>query len=99
MAPSAELPHACPQMEDAVGDVEVPVRCHPPFREYGIEVLDGGTSKLTIPFCPFCGVELPPSLRDPWFDRLEGLGLEPGDPAIPPAMRTDEWWRGDPSVE
>ena len=63
------------------------------FREYGVRVLDGGSSYIEIGFCPWCGEALPSSLRDEWFDQLEALGLEPGDPRIPDAMNSDVWWR------
>ncbi len=46
------------------------------FREYGIHVLDGkgdrpGGSKITLTFCPWCGLKLPASTRDEYFDALE----------------------------
>jgi hypothetical protein len=39
------------------------------FREYGIPVLDGGTSYITLDFCPWCGTKLPESKRDAYFDE------------------------------
>jgi len=33
------------------------------FNEYGIPVLDGGSSYITLEFCPWCGTKLPPSKR------------------------------------
>ncbi len=65
----------------------------PRWREYGIRVLDGGESKQLIRFCPWCGASLPDSLRDAWFDRIEQLGLEPDDPALPGELRSDDWWK------
>ena len=85
--------HCCDQMRDRLADGETAIRYWPKFREYGIPVLDGGDSVITIRFCPWCGVRLPESLRMEWFDRLERLGLEPDDPAVPAAMQTAEWWR------
>lgn len=66
---------------------------NPKFRECGLLVLDGGGSHILIQHCPWCGQCLPESLRDEWFARLDALGLEPGDPNIPPELLTDEWWR------
>ena len=43
------------------------------FGEYGIPVLDGGSSYITLEFCPWCGTKLPPSKRDEYFDRLEAI--------------------------
>jgi hypothetical protein len=89
---NGQPPHLCPSMADALSERLRVVRYLPKFREYGLPVHNGGTSKLSISFCPFCGVVLPSSVRDEWFDRLEALGLEPGDEAIPEALLTDEWW-------
>jgi hypothetical protein len=63
------------------------------FREYGIRILDGGTSFQEIAHCPWCGCRLPESLRGEWFDSIEGLGLAPGDPSIPEQYLSDQWWR------
>ena len=62
---------------------------------YGLIIHDGGRSSVRITHCPWCGTKLPESLREEWFDRLDRLGLEPGDPAIPESMRSDDWWRAD----
>ncbi|SLA68351.1 DUF6980 family protein [Mycobacteroides abscessus] len=87
--------HSCEGINNAVRMKEVPVNFLSKFREWGIAILDGGSASLTIAYCPFCGSKLPNSLRDVWFDRLQTMGLEPGDPAIPEAMRSDRWWRED----
>ena len=57
------------------------------LREYGVRVLDGGSSYVTIQFCPWCGTRLPPSLRAEWFATLDGLGLEPGEEGVPRTSR------------
>ena len=62
------------------------------FREYGIKYLDGGSSFQEILFCPFCGSELEPSLRDEWFDELEKLDID-SDDEIPEVFQTDKWWK------
>ena len=41
--------------------------------EYGIPVLDGGSSYITLDFCPWCGTKLPPSKRDQYFNELEAI--------------------------
>jgi hypothetical protein len=33
------------------------------FNEYGLMIHDGGTSTITIDYCPFCGAKLPTSSR------------------------------------
>ncbi|MFD8740434.1 DUF6980 family protein [Streptomyces sp. NPDC059618] len=60
-----EDPYTCP---DAL--VEFSAR----FQEYGLIIHDGGTSSVTIDFCPWCGHRLPESQRDRWFDELTAPG-------------------------
>jgi len=62
------------------------------FREYGLPILDGGTSFITIQFCPWCGARLPDSLRNKWFDSLEKLGLDVHTGNIPEKFLSDRWW-------
>lgn len=85
-------PHRCAQILVALDGEARSVIYVPKFREYGLPVNDGGPSFLGIEFCPFCGQQLPAGLRDEWFERLDALGLEPGDEEIPASMLTDEWW-------
>jgi hypothetical protein len=80
-------------MQEHIDQQEVPVIYNRCFREYGIRILDGGSAVQLIDFCPWCGKQLPSSLRDLWFERLRALGLEPGDSKIPDEMMTDAWWR------
>jgi hypothetical protein len=42
----------------------------PKFREYGIVILDGGSSMKRINYCPWCGTQLPSPLRDEWFEKF-----------------------------
>jgi len=56
-------------------------------------VHDGGTSTVKLDFCPWCGTELPPSLRDSWLEAVRNLGLDPWIDEVPDRYRTDEWWR------
>ena len=66
---------------------------NPKFREYGVRVLDGGSSSIEIIFCPWCGQHLPGSLRDAWFAKLDELNLEPEDRSIPEELFSDAWWK------
>ncbi len=88
-----EFPEWCIRLSEAIGDDDVPINYVSKFREVGLMCLDGGTSYLLLEFCPFCGSALAKSLRDVWFDRLEALGLEPGDSGIPAELKTDHWWK------
>jgi hypothetical protein len=78
---------------DAVIDPDIPIEYNDKFREYGIRILDGGSAILRISHCPWCGCELPASLRDEWLECLKALGLEPGDPEIPKKFLNSDWWR------
>jgi hypothetical protein len=86
----------CDQMTYAVKSPEVPVVYNPKFREFGIQILDGGTSILQINCCPWCGEMLPESLRNDWFDRLEKLGIDPATGEIPEEFRDSRWFEAKP---
>lgn len=93
MTNTTEMHHCCDNMAARLLDEDLPLVYSPRFREYGLKIVDGGSAKLLIEFCPWCGSRLPESLRDEWFERLEQLGMEPEDPRLPAEMRTDAWWR------
>ena len=63
----------------------------PKFQEYGLIVHDGGTSMIGITFCPWCGQRLPESLRERWFEELEGRGIDPSTDHIPDDFQDDRW--------
>lgn len=86
--------HCCEQMVCAL-ECEVAIKYIEKFREYGILILDGGTSFQDIGFCPWCGSKLPDSLRDQWFEIVfDELGLEGADdPKLPKNMMSDMWWQ------
>ena len=85
----ADDPFACPDMLIAYSDT---------FDEYGLIIHDGGPSYLVISACPFCGVRLPESRRDEWFDRLEAMGIDdPLSDDIPEPFRSGAWRRARPN--
>jgi len=87
------MKHCCENMNTFITEGEVDIVYIPKFREYGISYLDGGTSIQTIIFCPWCGVRLPESLRNKWYDIIfDELELEPDDPNIPAEYLTDKWY-------
>jgi hypothetical protein len=79
-------------MRRAIDDANSYVVYWPKFREYGIE-LRGHDAIDEIEYCPWCGVKLPGSLRDEYFQHLEELKIEPGDRNLPIQFLGDAWWR------
>lgn len=64
------------------------------FDEYGLIVHDGGSSSISIYFCPWCGTKLPESKRDSWFNTLEQLGYDdPAEQDIPKEFHGNEWYK------
>ncbi len=85
--------HCCEQMAMLLNEQKVAITYTPHFREYAILLIGNGDVSQSVKFCPWCGQRLPESLRETWFDKIWGLGLETEDPEIPAELRTDEWWR------
>lgn len=84
--------HCCEEMSRHLHEGEVAIVFLKPYREFGIKILDGGTSVQLIRSCPWCGTRLPESLRDEWFDEMEKQGFELGDPNIPEAYKSEKWY-------
>ena len=84
--------HCCEMMKDRLLDNETALSYNSAFREYGLKVLDGGTSIIEIRFCPWCGKQLPESLRLKWIAEIESLGLEFGSRRIPAKYKDNTWW-------
>jgi hypothetical protein len=84
----------CRMMRIALRDETIPVVFSAKFREYGISVLDGGSSYIEICYCPWCSKKLPGSLRDEWIRQVNKLGLEPGDERIPKKFSSGRWYSG-----
>jgi hypothetical protein len=47
-----------------------------------------------IYYCPWCGLKLPLSRRDAWFDALEKLGIDPvqNPELVPREFKSSQWW-------
>lgn len=88
------MKHCCSNMSEMIQE-EKSIIFIPEFREYGIPILDGGSSFLQISFCPWCGKELPQSLRDEFFDIIEEMGINYPCPLdeLPENMRSAKWWQ------
>ena len=88
--------HCCQQMNcivNVVKHVNAVVSYSEVFDEYGICIHDGGSSNITINFCPWCGKKLPESQRQRWFDELEKLGYFSPlfDDTIPSKFKSSKW--------
>ena len=81
--------HCCDSMTRHLVDGDVAVVYVSQFREYGIGLLDGGTAFQLMDFCPWCGMKLPSSLREEWFNSIERLGFEADDDRIPAEFLSD----------
>lgn len=90
--------HCCEDMCRAIRDDDLPVVYVPKFREYGVRILDGGSSYRLLHYCPWCGTTFPSSLRDKWFAKIDELGLEPDSTGVPESMRSDKWWKEELGV-
>ena len=63
------------------------------YNEYGIPLYDQ-MSFIEIKCCPWCGRELPNSLRDKWFDEVEKYGdIALLEESYPEKYKTWEWWK------
>lgn len=78
---------------DNFDNADTPIVFSRKFDEYGLKVLDGGSSSILITHCPWCGQKLPNSKRDQWFDEIEKLGIDPWTENVPDKYNTDEWFR------
>lgn len=92
------LKWCCAEMKDAVEDADIPIVYIPKFREFGIRVLDGGSSKILLKFCPWSGTKLPDSLRDAWFEELERRGIDPHGDNIPDEFNDERWYLEKPTT-
>ena len=91
---SEMVAHICEQHPDRFDCPECLVEYEPKFDEYGLIIHDGGSSSMSIQFCPWCGTRLPESKRDRWFDELASLGFDdPSEQEIPEPYNTDAWFR------
>jgi len=76
------------------------VEYDPRFDEYSVAIPGLESGGQCIYFCPWCGVKLPPSARDQWFDELETMGLDPLEDEIPVEYQNGTWReRRGPSAE
>ncbi len=89
--------HCCDEMRSCLADPRLPISYLDFVREYILRRVTDSVVFHGIEFCPWCGIKLPSSRRDRWFDELDDLGLDDpfGDDRgkVPPQYWSDEWWR------
>jgi hypothetical protein len=94
------MKHCCDDMNRFVNDKRMPIEYMSTFREYHLPLLSSNAQQ-SIDYCPWCGVNLPNSLRDLWFEMLEDkIGEQIYDIAfdntrfneIPEKFQNDTWW-------
>lgn len=84
----------CRAHEDEFACPDVLVAYSPKFDEYGLIVHDGGTSSISIYYCPWCGTKLPESKREAWFEAIEKLGIDDLDSEeIPEKFKSEAWYK------
>jgi hypothetical protein len=62
------------------------------FDEYQLATAAWPLGSVVLTYCPWCGVALPDSKRNRWYDALDAAGIEPDDPALDARYRSDAWW-------
>ena len=87
-----QVEFCCDRLRLAIESDEVPVVYTAKYREFGIRVLDGGTSNIELLYCPWSGHQLPESLRTRWFKELEQRGIDPVKDQIPPEFGDERWY-------
>ncbi|MCG7393868.1 hypothetical protein MHY87_13235 [Microvirga sp. ACRRW] len=86
-----------PELLKQACDTQVPIIYDPSTREFGVSVLDGGFSQISLRFDPWSGKPLPCSLRDEWFEAIEALGIDPWEERdkVPARFNDETWWKDD----
>jgi hypothetical protein len=85
-------------MDQFLEDPKVPLKYYPLMREYGLDLYYSYAIQL-IDYCPWCGMKLPQSVREDYFQILKNeYKVKPGldkanDPNIPQEFKSDAWWK------
>ena len=87
----------CELLNYYLSEKEIPIIYNQQDRSFSIRVLDGGSSVITMRYCPWCGKEFPENLRNIFFDELskylnKDAGIEDIDGAHKD-FQTDAWWK------
>jgi hypothetical protein len=90
-------PHCCLTMDSELRYKGTVLKYNSYYREYGIKIPES-TGCTLMDYCIACGIKMPLSLREKWFDMLEydyGLNspCEDDKDKVPQEFWTDEWWK------
>jgi len=91
--------HCCHTMDYGTTDITVPLQYIPVLREYRLQNTEKPYTSYIITYCPWCGTQLPKSLRATWFATLKTeYGLKPHidmlySPELPEEFKSDAWWK------
>ncbi len=85
----------CERMDYFLKENKVSVGYDSVYREYYLS-LKSSSGRQSINYCPWCGAELPDSLRSNWFDILEIehniIDTVKNERIIPKEFKSDAWW-------
>ena len=99
--PQEPLPriHCCSKMDYVIQDERIPLKYSPVIRSYFLPFITMKGVVHPITHCPWCGKELPKSLRKEFFEILEQeYGIEANvdilkNQNIPEEFKSDAWWK------
>jgi hypothetical protein len=86
-------------MTECTHHPDIPLNYQPVFRRYIIPLIGPTADFQQIFFCPWCGIKLPESLEEIYYEILEkehgiaqGLDIQ-NDRRIPKEFKSNEWWK------
>ena len=81
----------CKDMKEALTDNEHPLYYSAAYQEFGLQLASKYEYSI-LNYCNWCGVQLPNSRRDQWFEELEAQGIDPWEQDIPINYLSSAWW-------
>ncbi|WP_271084414.1 hypothetical protein [Brevundimonas sp. NIBR11] len=91
----SSLRNAYPELFSFIDRGECGIGYSPKVREFHLKVRRGSAAVQLLSFCPFTGRKLPSSLRTPFFDELDRIGLNDGLTDVdraPMQFQSERWW-------
>jgi hypothetical protein len=90
---ATHLEHGCDVHPDPFDCPDAVVVHFAGYRAYGLPIHDGGSSSISIRYCPWCGARLPQRLDEEWEEEVRARGFDPdGDEGeLPAELAWDTW--------